>query len=589
MRLECKNLETLLQVAQGNKKADLAITNCNMVNVITGSIDKVIVYVSCGFIAHVEFDNLNEEINSEKIYDAKGQYLVPGLMDPHVHIESSMMTPRNFAKAVLNHGTTTVITDPHEIGNVFGVPGVQYMHDSALDLPMRQYVNAPSCIPSVPNLECSGAEIFAEDIKKLSQLENIIGLGEVMSYIDVIAYDKKMHDILKEAKKQNLYLQGHAPFLTGRKLSAYLCAGPNTCHETRESFEAMDKFRRGMFIDARESSISKNIKDILDGIRHYRYFDHLCLCTDDRESDDILKKGHINDVVRVAIRHGMHPIDAIRSVTYNVAREINISNIGAIAPGFVADMVIIDNLADINAKAVFHNGNLVSENGKLTVEIKDKSFEIENINSINIGEITESDLKIKAPIENGEITINCMTYRDLLTSFTTYKKATVNVKNGFIDLSNQENLNFVVVINRYGKNNIALSVVENFGINKGCVASTVSHDSHNLTIVFKDINDALIAINKLKNVGGGMVSILDGKILHTLQLKVGGIISTKTAEELRDDVEKMKEANISLGLVEIKNPLLRIVTLALPVIPNVKMSDIGMIDVNKKTFINLFE
>ena len=589
MKLQHSNIKELLKASLNKIENDMAITNCQLVNVITGTIHNAIVYVHGGYISHVEYDNLDEQINAKIIIDANGKYLIPGFIDSHVHIESSMMTPRNFAKAVINCGTTTVVTDPHEIGNVHGKAGVKYMHDVANGLPMRQLIDIPSCVPSVPNLEFSGADFVADDIIELAQLERVIGLAEVMSYLDVINGEDRMHAILDAAKKRNLYLQGHAPFLTGRNLSAYLAAGPNTCHETRDSFEAKDKFKRGMFIDMRDSSMCKNVPAILEGIKEFRYLDHLCICTDDRESDDILNDGHINDVVRIAIRNGMHPIDAIRSATYNSAREIKIENLGAIAPGFVADMVIIDNLKDINVEKVIFEGNLVSENGKLINKIEDIDHEIENINSVNIKELSIEDLKIKAPIENGIIDVNCMIFKDLQNSLTDLIKLPINVVDGYLDISNDKSLSFVAVVNRFDNDNIALAIVKNFGINKGCVSSTVSHDSHNLTMVYHNVDDAIICANEIKSIGGGMVSSVDGEILHTLKLKVAGLMSTLCAEELKDDVIAMKQANRELGLIEIANPLLRIVTLALPVIPNVKMSDLGMVEVNSKTIINLFD
>ena len=461
------------------------------------------------------------------------------------------------------------------------------MHDDGADLPMRQYVNIPSCVPSVPNLEYAGADFLAEQIAELANLPRVIGLAEVMDFLAVINGDERMIDIIKVAEDNGLYLQGHAPFLKGRALSAYLCGGPNTCHESRVSAEAYQKYRSGMYIDMRDSSMCKNIPEIWDGIKHSRYFDTLCLCTDDRESEDILKVGHINDVVKEAIRCGMDPIDAIKSATLNTAREIKMDNLGALAPGYVADIVLLPDLMDFSPSAVFYEGIHVVEKHRLLVDIKDRSYELESRNSINFKDLTVDDFKIKAPIKNGKVKVNVMTFADYNLSTTDAKVEELEVVDGYLVLSDPD-LKFVAVVNRYGKDHLALHVVRGFGITHGALASTVSHDSHNLTIVFDQAENALVAALKIKEIAGGMVAVENGKILHALALPIGGLLSFKPAEELAQDANLMKQANYQLGLTMLENPLLRIVTLALPVIPNVKMSDLGLVDVNTKTLIDLF-
>ena len=345
MKLQPKDKKQLLKAALGEIPSDLLIKHVQLVNVITGEIYPANVFVYDGMIAHVEYKNLDADLDkAATVVDGQGHYLIPGFLDAHEHIESSMMTPRNFAKAVLPHGTTTVITDPHEIANVWGMEGVRYMHDSGEDLPMRQLIDIPSCVPAVPGLENAGADFLAEQIEELCGLKRVIGLAEVMDFLAVIHGEDRMMDILKVAEDRGLYMQGHAPYVSGRMLSAYLCGGPNTCHETRASDEGLEKLRSAMYVDARDSSITKNVKDIWEGVKQVKFFDHLCFCTDDREADDILNNGHMNDVVRNAIRCGMDPVTAIKSATYNTAREIKIENLGAIAPGFVADMLLVESL-----------------------------------------------------------------------------------------------------------------------------------------------------------------------------------------------------------------------------------------------------
>ena len=407
--------------------------------------------------------------------------------------------------------------------------------------------------------------------------------------IDVIEGGDRMMDIIEVAEKNGLYLQGHAPFVTGRSLSAYLCGGPNTCHESRLGEEAKEKIRSGMHVDARDSSITKNVKEIWEGVKDFRFFDNLSLCTDDREADDILHNGHMNDVVRSAIRCGMEPVAAIKSATLNNAREAGLENLGAVAPGYVADLQLVESLTELKPSKVFFGGKLVAEDGKLLASIEEKSYPLESRNSVHVKDLTEEDFTLRAPVQDGKVKVTVMTYYDLNLSSTEAVCEELPVKDGRLDLSGDENLKFVAVVNRYeGNDNLALGVVRGFGTTCGALASTVSHDSHNLTIVYDDPADALIAAEELKRVGGGMCAVKDGQILHTLELPLAGLISLKKAEDLAADSAKMKEANRALGLTEMENPLLRIVTLALPVIPEAKMSDLGLVDVNHKKILPVF-
>lgn len=528
-------------------------------------------------------------VRAKEIVDGEGNYLIPAFIDTHVHIESSMMTPRNFAKAVIPKGTTTIVTDPHEIANVFGVPGIMYMYDSSEDLPMRQFIDIPSCVPSVPGLENNGATMTASEIEELAPLPRIIGLAEVMDFVGVINGDDRMLDIIDVAEKHGLYLQGHAPYLRGRALSAYLCGGPNTCHESTDPVEALEKLRKGMHVDARNSSIARNVKEIWEGVKDVKFFDNFSFCTDDREADDILNDGHINDVVRYGIEQGMDPVAAIKSATLNSARESHIENLGAIAPGYAADMIILDDLKTLVPKQVFHKGKLVAKENKLLVDIPDKTYPLETENSIHIKDLKEEDFLIKVFGDKKEVTVNVLSYPLPDQPITKLTTEVLPVVDNHISLGERADLKFVAVVNRYsGHDNIALGIVKDFGTTCGALASTVSHDSHNLTVVFDNPGDALIAANELKKSHGGMSAVKDKEVLHTLALPLAGLMSLKTAEELSLDSAKMKEANRALGL-DIKNPLLRIVTLALPVIPDVKMSDLGLVDVLEKKIIPIIK
>lgn len=588
MKLKVKNQKEFLKAALNEVPSDLVIANAKIVNVFTGEILEGNVFVSQGFICHVEYEDLSE-LSAKTVYDAQGKYLIPGLIDAHVHIESSMMTPRHFCEAVLPWGTTTVVTDPHEIGNVYGIEGIQYMHDISDDLPMRQFIDIPSCVPSVPGLENAGADLQAKEIESLCQLERVVGLAEVMDYLAVIHGEDRMHNIIQTAEKYGLYLQGHSPMLSGRMLSAYLCGGPRTCHETANGKEALEKYRNGMNIDMRKDSMSNNVPELWNGIKHARYYDTLCICTDDRESEDLLTIGHVNDVMNSAIENGMNPIDAIKSATINTAREIHVENLGAIAPGYVADFVVLSSLENITPEAVFFEGKQVTEGKKLLVEIPERTHPLEQRNSILLRELTEEDFKIKAPVSSGEIKADIIEYHDLYSSLTNLKEETLQVEEGYVTLKEDPDLKYVAVLNRYGKDLIAKHVIRGFGIHSGALASTVSHDSHNIVIVYDTPEDALVAVAELKKSHGGMTAVLNQQVLHTLALPIAGLLSPLNVHELSKEAAKMKEADRQLGLTMLENPLLRIVTLALPVVPHVKMSDLGLVDVEKKVLIPLLK
>lgn len=578
----------LVEVALGKREADTVLKNGNLINVFSGEIYRANIYIYDKYIANIvecEADTINIGKN---IIDVEGRFISPGFIDSHVHIESSHLTPVNFARAVLPKGTTTIIADPHEIANVLGVDGVKYMIENSKDVPMTQYYLIPSCVPSVVGLENAGAKFDDIEIEKMLDFPRVLGLGEVMDFVGVINQSDRMTKIVETAIKKGMFVQGHAPELCGNELSAYICGGPISCHETRSGQQASDKIRKGMYVDARESSISKNITSIVKNIKNMKSPRNLTLCTDDREPKDILEVGHVNDCVRVAVKAGLEPIEAIRATTLNTAQEYKLDKIGAIAPGYFADIVVLDNLVDFNVLKTFWHGKLVAENDKLTVEIKNPNLEIDTLNSVYINELSETDFKIKAPIENGEIKIEVLSYLTKERSVTDRKTVVVNVKDGFIDISKNTNLNFVAIINRHkSNNNIALAVVENFYLKNGGVGTTYSHDSHNLTIIFNKPNEALAIAQKIKELGGGIVTSENGLITGVLPFPIAGMLSNQPAEILSKEITEMNKILKKMG-IETASPITRPTTLALIVIPNTKMSDLGLIDVKEQKIINLF-
>ena len=576
----------LIKVAMGYSNATLKLENANLVNVFSGEIYLANIYIYKKYIADIVEVEKDSFKKADKIIDIQGKYLVPGFIDSHLHIESSHLTPYYFAEAIIPKGTTTIIADPHEICNALGEEGLNYMLKASENLPMNQYFLVPSCIPSVMKLENTGAEFDADLVDKLLEKDRILGLGEVMDYIGVIHNDKRMEDIIDVAYRKNMFLQGHSPELQGSELSAYLCGGPYTCHETRDGVHAIDKIRKGMTVDARESSISKNIASIIENIKSFKSPRNLTLCTDDREPKDILEKGHINDCVRVAIKAGLEPIEAIRAVTLNTAQIYRLDKRGAIAPSYFADMLVIDNLKDINVEKVFFEGELVAENNKLLVQINKPHIDLENKNTINIDELKVEDFMIKAPIENGKLEIVGMEYINKISSVTRKKTFTVNVKNGYVDLEGDE-LNFAISINRYGKKTKAIAVVENFYVNRGAIATTYSHDSHNLTIIYKKPIDALVAAQRVKNIAGGIVVVENEKVVKELPFPIGGMLSKNSAYELGNYIVDMNKVLRDYG-IESASPITRPSTLSLIVIPEVKLSDMGLIDVVKQEIIKQF-
>lgn len=579
----------LVEVALGKREADIVLKNGNLINVFSGEIYKANIYIYDKYIANIVECDLDTISLGRNIIDIDGKFVSPGFIDSHVHVESSHLTPVNFARAVLPKGTTTIIADPHEIANVLGIDGVKYMIENSKDVPMNQYYLIPSCVPSVVGLENAGAEFNDIEIEKMLDLPRVLGLGEVMDFVGVINQSERMTKIVETAIKKGMFVQGHAPELSGNELSAYICGGPISCHETRDGRQAPDKIRKGMYVDARESSISKNISSIVENIKHMKSPRNLTLCTDDREPRDILEVGHINDCVRVAVKAGLDPIEAIRATTLNTAQEYKLDKIGAIAPGYFADIAILDNLVDFNVLKTFWQGKLIAENDDLVVKIKSPKLEIEHLNSVYVNELSESDFKIKSPIKNGEIEIEVLSYLTKERSITDRKTILVKAKDGFIDISENSNLNFVAIVNRHNfNNNIALAVVENFYLKEGGVGTTYSHDSHNLTIVFNKPNEALTITKKIKELGGGIVTSENGEITGILPFPIAGMLSNQPAEILAKEISEMNKILRKMG-IESASPITRPSTLALIVIPNAKMSDLGLVDVREQKVINLFK
>ncbi len=589
MIIQCPDRKKLTAVALGKLPSDRILFNANILNVLTGTFHKGEIWIVDGFIAHVAYHETPGKIGqSIESTDLHGKTVIPGLIDAHVHIESSMLTPRRFAEAVLVHGTTTVITDPHEIANVYGMEGIAYMHDAALDLPLRVLIDVPSSVPSVPGLENAGATLEAKDVVNAFDLPQVLGLAEVMDSVGLVHHEDRVTSIVEAAHRHHRLIQGHAPMVSGQALSAYRIGGPFSDHEATSAEEALEKIQAGMIIYARHSSISPDLPEMAKLIKSLIYKDRVCLCTDDMEAEDMVHRGHLDDAINTLVKHGVDGIDAIRMATLHTASAIHEPWLGAIAPGCVADLVVVSSLKPLVVDQVITGGVDVVIGGELTHPIPNRHWPLEHRNSIHLNPLSRASFSVKTPIQNGTLQVNVMAY-DSLTALTTHVEVTpLTVQNGQL-VFEDPTIHYVAVINRYGKGTQAVHVVKDTGLMRGAFASTVSHDSHNLVVVYRDSSEAVLAANTVIAQHGGMIAVRDHQLLGQLPLPVAGLMADVPAEQMAQWAQTMKSALQELGITEPQNPLLRMAMIALPVIPRVKMTDLGCVDTETQTFIPLFD
>lgn len=560
-----------IKIAKGEKKAPLVLKNGRIINVFTNEIISGDVAVANGRIVGIgEYQGIEE-------VDLEGSYLAPSFIDGHVHIESSMVTPLQFSKAIVPRGVTTIIADPHEIANVKGLEGIEYILDSSEDLPLDVYIMLPSCVPAT-FFENSGAILRAEDLEELKDHPRVLGLGEMMNYPGVVNGDE---DVLKKLDMfKDKIIDGHGPLMKDKDLNTYVGAGIVTEHECSTLEEMKDRLRLGMYIHIREGSAARNLEDLIQGVNK----DNLrrCIfCTDDKDPADLLLDGSIDHNIRLAIKNGIDPIDCIKMASLNAAECYGLKWKGAIAPNYYADMVVIDNLKDFNIVQVYKEGKLVAENKQALFnleEIDSKSM----MNTVNIGEITEKDLEIK--LESNKVNVIKLVPRSLITEKVVRE---VEVVDGVFKA--QKDLLKVAVVERHKRTgNIGLGIVEDFGLKNGALASTVAHDSHNIIVIGDNDRDMLMAIKELERVGGGITIVSQGEVLDTLALEIGGLMSQKPLEEVDEKLSKMLD--ISYERLQIKRdhePFMTLSFIALPVIPDIKLTDMGLFHVGDFKFIDL--
>ncbi|MCL2368048.1 MAG: amidohydrolase family protein [Oscillospiraceae bacterium] len=591
-----KDLKTLTGAARGTIPCDLVITNARIVDVITETTAPGEVWIKNGVIVHVERKAFGK-FTAERVFDAKGAYLSPGLLDSHVHIESSMLSPYHFGRAVVVHGTTTVFTDPHEICNVTGIDGIDYMVQNSLQDPViRQFILIPSCVPAVPSLESAGAEINAKEVAEIAGRfpEQVMGLAEIMDFIGVINADPRMTEILNAARERDLYLQAHYAGLHSRDLSAYLAAGIGGNHELTKADDIVELLQAGGWVDIRGGgSILDELDDMLPALGAFPNPSLLkvTVCTDDVHAADILDRvhGHVNKIVTRIIASGIKPETAIAYATRNPAQQYGIDNIGAIRAGNLADLILFDDFTTLEPTAVFVGGVQQVADGEIITparpELAEPPPELRaNITqTMRLDEVTPDAL---LPTHEGDTVLtNILVFTGEIT--TTLGQETLPLKDGKLDLSARDDLCYVAVCDRYGKGGVTVGVAQHYGLTRGAVATTVSHDSHNLTLVYKDPETAAFLANQLIQCGGGIAAARSGEDYRVLALPLGGLMSTLSAEELTPALHAVEEILPALfGGAETN--LLKTAVLTLPVVPEIRVTNLGIVDTMQQTFIPLF-
>ena len=574
----------LIDVSMGRSPADTVIRNGRWVNVHSGEIIPATdVAIVAGRFAYVGPDASHAIGQVTKVIDAAGRYLVPGLCDGHMHVESGMVTVTEFARAVIPHGTTTMFIDPHEIANVLGMTGVKLMHDEAVSLPINVLVQMPSCVPSAPGLENAGASLDVDDVKEAMSWPNIIGLGEMMNFPGVIANDVKMLGEIAATQAARKTVGGHfaSPDL-GRPFHAYVAGGPADDHEGTRAEDAIARVRQGMRAMLRLGSawfdVAVQIKAVTEQGLDPRNF---ILCTDDSHSGTLVHDGHMNRVVRHAIALGLKPITAIQMATLNTAEHFNMEKeLGSITPGRRADLLLTSDLVTLPIELVMARGILLAEGGKLIDDIPAYAYPAAARNTVNIARnVSAKDFNIAAPAGANEVTARVIGVIENQAP-TRALERNLKVADNLVEMDRKADVCQIAVVERHrGSGLVSNAFVSGFGYNVSCaVASTVAHDSHHIIVVGTNKADMALAANKLAEVQGGIVVVREGKVLALVELPIAGLMSDERAEIVADKASKMIEAMKSCGC-GLNNAYMQHSLLALVVIPELRISDVGLIDV----------
>ncbi|HOT07895.1 MAG TPA: adenine deaminase [Methanotrichaceae archaeon] len=572
----CEVAGDLISAARGETEADLLLQGADVINVLSGRVRRSDLAIHRGFVVGSDCSS------AACVLDLDGCLLAPGFVDSHIHLESAMVTPYQYARAVVPCGTTAVVADPHELANVLGVAGVRNLLDLSQDVPLNVFAMAPSCVPAT-DMETSGAQLGASQISLLLDDPRVLGLGEMMNFPGVLRRDPAVLEKIGMAAARGKPVDGHCPGLSGRDLAAYISAGIMSDHECTSLAEAEEKLSSGMHIMIREGSAAKNLDDLI-GLVNPHNASRIMFCSDDRHPRDILEQGHIDSMVRRAIASGLDLVTAVQIASLNPARYFGIARIGALAPGFRADLLVLDDPDRLRVEKVFFGGSLVAAEGAAKFDLpmakEDKPIQP---SSMRVAALSPSSFDIQARgrvarvigIVPGQITT-----RSLCLPVTSQNGLVVS------DLG-ADLLKLAVVERHQASGRVGLGLVQGFGISSGALASSVAHDSHNIVVAGADSQDMLCAVQAVVNMGGGLVAVRGGKVLASLSLPIAGLLSDRPLSDVAAGIDKVVEAAQSLGS-GLENPFMTLSFLALPVIPELKLTDRGLVDVVAFRPVSLF-
>lgn len=550
--------QRIIAVAAGREKADLVLKNAKYLNVFSNEFLSGDIAVANGLIAGVgKYDGKTE-------IDVSGKLVLPGFIDAHIHLESSMVTPAEFAKAVVAHGTTTVITDPHEITNVMGIDGVEYMIQASQNLPIDVHFMMPSCVPAT-EIDESGAELDCKDIDLYLDNKKVLGLAEMMNYVGVINGDKNVLSKIVTSQAHHKKIDGHAPELSGNDLNAYIAAGVYSDHECSTFENALEKLRKGQFIMIREGTAAHNLKALMPLLTQ-QYYSRCMFATDDKHPSDLLYGGHIDYIVKQALKNGADPIVALKTATHHAARYFLLNNKGAIASGYLADIVVVDNLEDFNVETVFKCGKLVfdGEVKDFSAPTVDEKLAEKCFDTFHLDSVTPSSFKV-----DGKLGLIGLVGGELLTrNLGTADK--VDVENDILKIA---------CIERHkGTNHIGVGYVKGYSLKSGAVATSVAHDSHNIITVGCNDDDIAVAVNAIKDSKGGIAVVENGKIKALLELPIAGLMSDEPLTTVNEKLENAKSSAYELGADKSIDPFMTLSFLSLPVIPSLRITTKGVFD-----------
>lgn len=550
--------QRIIAVAAGREKADLVLKNAKYLNVFSNEFLCGDIAVANGLIAGVgKYDGKTE-------IDVSGKLVLPGFIDAHIHLESSMVTPAEFAKAVVAHGTTTVITDPHEIANVMGIDGVEYMIQASQNLPIDVHFMMPSCVPAT-EIDESGAELDCKDIDLYLDNKKVLGLAEMMNYVGVINGDKNVLSKIVTSQAHHKKIDGHAPELSGNDLNAYIAAGVYSDHECSTFENALEKLRKGQFIMIREGTAAHNLKALMPLLTQ-QYYSRCMFATDDKHPSDLLHGGHIDYIVKQALKNGADPIVALKTATHHAARYFLLNNKGAIASGYLADIVVVDNLEDFNVETVFKRGKLVfdGEVKDFSAPTVDEKLAEKCFDTFHLDSVTPSSFKV-----DGKLGLIGLVGGELLTrNLGTADK--IDVENDILKIA---------CIERHkGTNHIGVGYVKGYSLKSGAVATSVAHDSHNIITVGCNDDDIAVAVNAIKDSKGGIAVVENGKIKALLELPIAGLMSDEPLTTVNEKLENAKSSAYELGADKSIDPFMTLSFLSLPVIPSLRITTKGVFD-----------